>query len=159
VYVDEDNRFETTTLEQVNEKLEQMGYNIGLRLIDDFLAKSGLARCGSFKETAEAVSRVGFKMFLNLTPVVKDWNEKGSSCSLEFTDNPLEMFVELPDSCAGLKYSNMLCGVLRGALESVSLNVESTVISDALQGDTKTVLSLSLKNVIEDAANEDYRDD
>lgn len=35
-----------------------MGYNIGLRLIDDFLAKSNAGRCSSFRETAEMISKV-----------------------------------------------------------------------------------------------------
>ncbi len=36
------------------------------------------------------------------------------------TDNPLADFVELPDEYRELKYSNLLCGVIRGALEMVS---------------------------------------
>lgn len=30
---------------EVNDKLESMGYNIGVRLIDELLAKSGVQRC------------------------------------------------------------------------------------------------------------------
>jgi hypothetical protein len=36
-----------------------------------------------------------------------------------FTDNPLTDFVELPDEFRDLKYTALLCGVLRGALEMV----------------------------------------
>jgi uncharacterized protein YjaZ len=43
---------------EVNKQLDKMGYNIGLRLIDDFLAKSNLPRCGNFRETAEIISKV-----------------------------------------------------------------------------------------------------
>jgi trafficking protein particle complex subunit 3 len=43
---------------QVNQQLEKMGYNIGVRLIEDFLAKSNVARCGSFRETADMISKV-----------------------------------------------------------------------------------------------------
>jgi len=35
-----------------------MGYNIGIRLIEDFLAKSGTGSCTSFRETAEMISKV-----------------------------------------------------------------------------------------------------
>lgn len=35
-----------------------MGYNIGTRLIEDFLAKSNLGRCADFKEVGEAVAKV-----------------------------------------------------------------------------------------------------
>ena len=37
-----------------------MGYNIGLRLIDDFLAKSNAGRCANLRETAEMISKVCF---------------------------------------------------------------------------------------------------
>lgn len=36
-----------------------MGYNIGLRLIEDYLAKSNtMKRCANFRETAEMISKV-----------------------------------------------------------------------------------------------------
>ena len=42
---------------QVNQQLEKMGYNIGVRLIEDFLAKTNLVRCGNFRETADQISK------------------------------------------------------------------------------------------------------
>jgi trafficking protein particle complex subunit 3 len=44
--------------EEVNKQLEKMGYNIGTRLIEDFLAKSNLGRCSDFKEVGEVVAKV-----------------------------------------------------------------------------------------------------
>jgi hypothetical protein len=44
--------------DQVNKELEKMGYNIGTRLIEDFLAKSNMGRCTDFKETGEVVAKV-----------------------------------------------------------------------------------------------------
>ena len=40
-----------------------------------------------------------------------------------FEENPLAEFIELPEEAleGGLWYNNVLCGVLRGALEMVSL--------------------------------------
>lgn len=35
-----------------------MGYNIGMRLIEDFLAKSGAQACSNFREVAEMISKV-----------------------------------------------------------------------------------------------------
>lgn len=36
-----------------------MGYNIGLRLIEDYLAKSNtMKRCVNFRETADMIARV-----------------------------------------------------------------------------------------------------
>jgi hypothetical protein len=35
-----------------------MGYNIGIRLIEDFLAKSSAPTCTNFREVAEMISKV-----------------------------------------------------------------------------------------------------
>lgn len=43
---------------QVNQQLEKMGYNIGVRLIEDFLAKTSTARCGTFRDTADMIAKV-----------------------------------------------------------------------------------------------------
>ena len=102
------------------------------------------------------VSQVGFKLFLGVTANVSIWNSNETECSLLLDDNPLvgkprksvrpgradvtaslETFtnrlvsvqadyVELPPHLQGLCYCNILCGVLRGALEMVSLKVEAT---------------------------------
>lgn len=42
----------------VNTQLEKMGYSIGTRLIEDFLARSNLGRCSDFRETGEVISKV-----------------------------------------------------------------------------------------------------
>lgn len=34
------------------------GYNIGVRLIDEFLAKSNVSRCVDLKETADVIAKV-----------------------------------------------------------------------------------------------------
>jgi hypothetical protein len=49
----------------------------------------------------------------------------GSSFSLVFDENPLAEFVELPDEALenGLWFSNVLCGVLRGSLEMVTIAI------------------------------------
>ena len=107
---------------EVNKQLDKMGYNIGLRLVEDFLAKSNTGQCANLRETAEMISKVGFKIFLNTTPVVTNWSSDNKQFTLVLEDNPLGDFVELPDDGKAqdeLWYSNILCGVLRGALEMV----------------------------------------
>lgn len=36
------------------------GYNIGVRLIEDFLARSNVGRCQDFRETADVIAKVHF---------------------------------------------------------------------------------------------------
>jgi hypothetical protein len=65
---------------------------------------------------------VGFKIFLNVAPTVTNWASDSNQFSLIFDENPLADFVELPDDGRAqdeLWFSNILCGVLRGALEMV----------------------------------------
>ena len=127
---------------EVNKQLEKMGYNIGVRLIEDFLAKSSAPSCTNFREVAEMISKViravdnammagltlvmqvGFKIFLNITPTITNWSSDNKQFSLVFEENPLADFVELPDDGRAqdeLWFSNILVGVLRGSLEMVCL--------------------------------------
>eukprot|EP01132_Coremiostelium_polycephalum_P002513 gene2513-3111_t len=138
-------------IEQVNIKLEQMGYNIGVRLIEEFLAKSGIGRCSDFIETAEVIAKVGFKMFLGVTAQVTDWDPDKKEFHLIIEDNPLIDFVELPEHLKHkLYYSNIICGVIRGALEMVQMKVKCTFVKCALSDETSSEIKVVLEEVLSD---------
>ena len=44
-------------------------------------------------------------------------------------------FVELPPAMSELVYANVVCGVIRGALEMIHMRVECRFTSDMLKGD------------------------
>jgi len=106
-----------------------------------------------------------------MTPTVTNWSPDGKQFSLIFDENPLADFVELPDdgrAAEELWYSNVLCGVLRGALEMVcsvtscttrkliegldkiQIQIEAHFISDVLKGHDVTELRVALIKYIND---------
>jgi hypothetical protein len=56
-----------------------MGYNIGTRLIEDFLARTGLQRCSSFAETAEVVSKVSRSTQIEFLPYIPELRTVGAT--------------------------------------------------------------------------------
>lgn len=148
--------------------------------MDEFLARSRLARCGSYREVAERIARQGFSMFLNTAASVTDWNADGTECTLVrgvaghvralqrramrhadaisrrpliqvLEDNPLTDFVELPEQLSRLSYSNLLCGVIRGALEMVNMDVRCVISKDSLRGADCTELRLTFVSAAPEA--------
>lgn len=132
----------------VNTQLDKIGYNMGVRLIDDFLAKSKINHCSSFMETADVIAKVAFKMFLGVSANVTGWSTDKKTFSLMFDENPLAEFTELPESCTELWYSNILCGVIRGALEMVNMKVEATFVKCKLRGDDQNEIKVALHEIL-----------
>ncbi|EGG04462.1 uncharacterized protein MELLADRAFT_108478 [Melampsora larici-populina 98AG31] len=151
---------------QVNQQLDKMGYNIGTRLIEDFLARSSLPRCSTFRDVGEVTSKVAFKTFIGYSPNVTHNPQVTSGLkefTLHFDENILAEYVELPEdalgaqlkagdsnSVGGLWYSQVLCGVIRGALEMVGMSVEAKFVSDTLRGDETTEMRVRLIKYLED---------
>ena len=130
-------------VEDVNKQLDRMGYNIGLRIIEDFLAKTSGQRCLDFKDVAEKL-QIAFKMYLSINVTISNWSTANDEFSILIDSNPLTDFVELPDNLTNLKYCNMLCGVIRGALEMVQIEVQTYFVQDQLKGDSVNEIKVSL---------------
>eukprot|EP00030_Apusomonadida_sp_AF-17_P002917 a342858_115.p1 GENE.a342858_115~~a342858_115.p1 ORF type:complete len:200 (+),score=81.18 a342858_115:43-600(+) len=134
---------------EVNLQLDKMGFSIGQRLVEEFLALSHIGRCASFRDSAETIALVGFKMYLGVTASVTWANDK--DCRLTLQANPLAEFVELPpDAMRKLFYSNVLCGVLRGALEMLGIVVTCEFVSDTLFNDAATEIRIIHRETIVD---------
>lgn len=150
------------TVEEIHLQLDKIGYSMGVRCVDEILAKSEQAGvvvppCVTLKDTAEVVAKTGFRMLLGINV---DISVKDESCfSLVFSDNPLALFVELPEEYKELQYSRVYCGVLRGALEQVNLKVDCKFVKDVLKGDDTNEIVVYLKEVLQDGAGDDYKEE
>mmetsp|Transcript_48790 Transcript_48790/g.56237 ORF Transcript_48790/g.56237 Transcript_48790/m.56237 type:complete len:227 (+) Transcript_48790:52-732(+) len=133
----------------VNSQLDLMGERIGVRLIEDFAAKSGVPACRTIAQAAECAARVGLKMYLGISANVDILppstvqgvgnsnanTDSSTTVVITFDENPLNLFVELPEVLQNtLWYSNVLCGVLRGALGQVGFLCQVTFTKDVLRG-------------------------
>ncbi|XP_037083083.1 trafficking protein particle complex subunit 3-like [Pollicipes pollicipes] len=138
------------SVEEVNKQLDRMGYNIGVRLVEDFIARTSADKCYDLRETADKI-QAGFRLYLGVSPSVGGWGPAGDEFSLTLDSNPLAEFVELPETCSNMRYSAILPGIVRGACEMVHLEVTSWFVQDQLRGDPVTELRVKFVKRLEDS--------
>lgn len=139
----------------IQEELDKMGYSMGCRSVEELLAKTEL-KCATFDETAEAM-KMAFRMFFGISADSKI--AKDGEYTIYFTDNPLTLFVELPDHLQELQYNQLLAGWCRGMLESLQFDCACSIISDILKGDSVTTVQIRLNQVLQDGAGEEYQEE
>jgi len=72
-------------------------------------------------------------MFLGVTAEIAGY-EENKAFSLILPENPLADFVVLPPQHHRLWYSNVICGIIRGAMEMVNMKVSVYFKKDVLRG-------------------------
>ncbi len=152
-------------VDMVNSELDRMGFSIGERIIEEFLSKASTAapnfnltlNCANFKETAFFLSKVALKMFLGISGEVTRFSADGKSFSLVIKGNPLVEFVEIPAHLKGLKYSNLICGVIRGALQQIQLSVETELIPSF--GPTGTIADEEIRVTLKEILQETFAEE
>lgn len=198
----------------ISQELEKMGHSMGLRCMEEFLAKAtllisdrdasttaapegsassasssqnstaiaNLITTTNFEETPEVVKMV-LKMFFGITAdsrwkqetttqaattgskeaetgVTSSSSSSSVSYSLLFTDNPLTLFVELPeewntaaatgdpmDTNGTLEYNALLIGWCKGVLELLQMECHVTMPQSILKGDPINEIHVQLQQV------------
>ena len=86
-------------------------------------------------------------MFLNSTCELEKYSEQTKSGYLVFKDNPLAEYVILPPKLQNdLWYSNILCGIIKGAFDQISISAKVEFKHDVLRGDETTAIFVQLKD-------------
>lgn len=142
---------------KITEELDRMGHSMGVRCIEEFLAKSESIKTQSFSETADLV-KMAFKMFLGVLPEISS-GDTDASYRVVFHDNPLALFVELPEGNQELEYNQLLAGMVRGMLEMLQFDVNAKIVQSQLRGDEVNELVVDLKQVLQEGAGEEYQDE
>lgn len=114
------------------------------------MAKSPVPLCEDFVESGDVLAKVAVKMFLGVNAEAIHWNAEKTAFTLSLQENPLTDFVELPPHYVSLHYSNILCGIIRGAFEQIRLKVACTFEKDGLKGDEGTHIRVQLISILKD---------
>lgn len=92
--------------DDVNRQLDKIGYNMGLRMADDFLAKNPrIGRCASMQQLAEVLAKSACKTYLGVQATVS--HNAADEFQLQLESNPLAEFVEIPEEYKNVRYSQV----------------------------------------------------
>jgi trafficking protein particle complex subunit 3 len=160
----------------VTAELDRMGHSIGVRCIEEVLAKAnyyngssgggggGAVPTQSFAADTPDLCALAFRMFLGLSMEAHRGGggpetTAATAYTLVFTENPLATFVELPKEREGLEYSQLYAGMIRGMLEMLQFDVTATVTKTVLRGHEVNEITVELKQILQDGAGEDYHEE
>ena len=136
-------------ISELNTKIENIGYNIGKRLVDDLI--------DDFHKNIDQSNqdKLMEKLICQLTQyylgIIGKYNQTAEKeYHLTFTENPISLYVELPESLEGLCYSNIICGILRGMLEISGFEIKCELVKDKMKGDDINDLKITLVKYIEE---------
>ncbi|CAI5445573.1 unnamed protein product [Caenorhabditis angaria] len=121
-------------------QLDKMGFNMGSRLADDFLAKNAnVPRCVDTRQIADVLCRNAIPCYLGVNATVTNWSNGDRDFSIILESNPLTELVQVPPHLisAGLSYSQLIAGAIRGALEAVHFKVFASAVPESSNSNTE----------------------
>ncbi|KIH63826.1 transport protein particle component, Bet3 [Ancylostoma duodenale] len=125
----------------------KIGFNMGTRLADDFLAKNAhVPKCTDCRQIADVLSKNAIPTYLGVPATVSNWGGGDREFSLIIENNPLTELVEVPASLSTLNYSQIIAGAIRGGLEALHFKVYSSVIENP----TNTEIKVKFDQILRD---------
>ena len=135
-------------INELNTKIELIGYDIGKRLVDDLI--DDIQRV-DHSDQNKLMEKLIFQLAQYYLGIIGNYNQTGENeFHLKFPENPISLYVELPDSLEGLCYSNIICGIMRGMLEITGFEVKCELIKDKMKGDDINDIKITLVKYIEE---------
>lgn len=135
----------TENVEDVNKKLDEIGYRIGLRLAHEFARDKKLDVCKTPQAVIDRVIIPNWENFIGRSKAkCQIINEK--TFKLSFDPSVYTQNVTIPELYSGVKFTAMLPGVLRGIFEIFHQEVLTTLAEDE-QGKTAHVTIEVVKEI------------
>ena len=135
-------------INELNTKIELIGYDIGKRLVDDLIDDFQRVDTSDQNKLMEKLICQLAQYYLGIIGNYSQTGEK--EFHLIFTENPISLYVELPESLEGLCYSNVICGIMRGMLEICGYEVKCEIVKDKIKGDDNNDMKITLVKYIEE---------
>ena len=135
-------------INELNKKIELIGYDIGKRLVDDLIDDFQRVDQSDQNKLMEKLICQLAQYYLGIIGNYSQTGEK--EFHLIFTENPISLYVELPESLEGLCYSNVICGIMRGMLEICGYEVKCEFVKDKIKGDDNNDMKITLVKYIEE---------
>ena len=135
-------------INELNKKIELIGYDIGKRLVDDLI--DDFQRVDQSDQN-KLMEKLICQLAQHYLGIIGNYNQVGENeFHLKFNQNPISLYVELPESLEGLCYSNIICGIMRGMLEITGFEVRCEFIKDKMKGDDINDIKITLVKYIEE---------
>ena len=106
-------------VEEVNNKLLDIGFRVGLRLAHEFARDRSLDRIDSPNKVIEDIIVKNWRNITGKSPEfspIKD-SESNKKFELTFDQSIFTQNVNIPERYSGLRYASLLPGVIRGIFE------------------------------------------
>ena len=133
-------------LNEINKKSEEMGFDIGFRLLDDVLDE-----LGKNIHTTNPINTLLLTLLKNFLGINGELSQNSDKeFHYVFKNNPLALFVELPEHLKELCYSNIICGMIRGLLENANFKVECNFDKDKTRGDDINDIKIVIVEIMEE---------